>query len=100
MGCRVRYSAVMGGGCVFRDTWDRLGGEANLGAPERQLDFEHACQRIRQVPLRSSAPCIAHGTQCHFPAAQVDVSGSPCLPWSRMSGGKRLGRAHTLSWGL
>lgn len=33
---------------------------------------------------------------CEFPAAQVDVSGSPCLPWSRASGQKRLGRSHPL----
>ena len=85
-------------GCVFRDILDRLGPQARAAAAgdAGRLDYQAARRAIAQAPAEQAALCTAHGGQCVIPAVDVDISGSPCVPWSRMSGKRRLGRAHPL----
>lgn len=62
-----RALARRSSGCVFKSVFDRLG----AAAPGTDAIVAEA------------AECVQHGTSCRIPRATMDVSGSPCRPWSR-----------------
>ena len=76
------------GGCVFKDVLSRLHME------KLDLEFEELRQYISERPVADAAECVAHHATCRIPVANVDISGSPCRPWSRANRGSRRGRQH------
>ena len=97
------------GGCVFNDIFDPLGGIepdgfcCNDDAGRRVLCFDKAKNAIMRAPVLAVARCVAHKGPCAPKPADMDVSGSPCTPWSRASHRTPLRRRHpavaaTLAW--
>ena len=95
-------SRGVGGG--FKDILDFVPGAAELfrEACRSPVDFQRLKEKILiNSEFTSRGRCAAHGACCHLTAAYLDVSGSPCTPWPRAAGRRRLGRAHaavTMLW--
>ena len=86
-----------GGGCVFKDILDFVPGAAELfrEACRSPVDFQRLKEKILiNSEFTARGRCAAHGSCCHLTTAYLDVSGSPCTPWSRAAGRRRRGRAH------
>jgi site-specific DNA-cytosine methylase len=86
-------------GChIFRDILDRLNAPlrsdiANLVIDGR-LDYARARPAVMGANMSGSGHCVAHGGQCPFPRASLDVSGTPCTPWSRCNKSKNVRHNH------
>jgi hypothetical protein len=83
-----RVLAERSGVCVFADILCRLHME------QLDLEFKELRQHISERPVANAAKCVAHHATCRIPGANVDISGSPCRPWSRANRGSRRGRQH------
>ena len=86
------------GACIFRDILEEVSRPQTmqLCVTNGLLDFEAARQMLWAAPV-SRAYCVAHSLLCAVPRPDLDVSGSPCTPWSRMVGGTHLRRQHPLA---
>lgn len=81
--------------CIFADILDRLGGlEPSVLCPGGRLDYALAADAVKSAGILAGGWCVTHGARCTAGQVTGDVSGSPCTPWSRAAGGKRLGRRH------
>lgn len=83
--------------CLFQDILDRLSGlEPSELCSNGQLDYAQAADAVKSAAVRVLAVgrCMTHGAWCTAGQVTGDVSGSPCTPWSRAAGDKRLGRHH------
>jgi hypothetical protein len=81
--------------CLFADILDRLGGlEPSVLCPGGQLDYAKAAEAVKSAGVLAGGRCVTHSSWCAAGQVTGDVSGSPCTPWSRASGGQRLGRRH------
>ena len=84
-----------GSGCVFADILDQLEGLArNQTVTLLSQDFEAGRLKIWGCQVLRHARCARHKVDCQVPFVWFDISGSPCLPWSRASGPRRLLRRH------
>ena len=88
------------GACVFEDILSVSPQAAQLYADlERtggDLDFDSAWNRIQRAGARPRWRCWAHGgAECQTARPDLDVSGSPCQPWSR-AGANRGQRSHLM----
>ena len=100
---RVLESRVSG--CVFKDVMGRMTGAVRhpRGGFEG-MSFDDKVEAFRGATVSPIAECSKHGILCRVPTADVDVSGSPCQPWSTATctSGVRGGRhrcAHLiLAW--
>ena len=82
-------------GCVFADILDQLEGLArNQTVTLLSQDFEAGHLKIWGCRVLRHARCARHKVDCQVPFVWFDISGSPCLPWSRASGPRRLLRRH------
>ena len=80
--------------CVFENLLDRLSGLLDNCSVD-SLGFEG----LRDVMLGASvvdvAQCARHDGSCKYPGrVALDVSGSPCRPWSRALSAGNRGRQH------
>ena len=68
---------------MFANVMDHLDGPlaADL-VQEGILDYDRAKRCVWQLGVVKAAPCTTHGTVCLVPWVVLDVSGSPCPPWS------------------
>ena len=97
-GCRRVLQQRLGGTCIYKDIMAMLGwGTASSTCVQKgRLDYEAACRRVASASI-VAAPCHTHGGCCPVRAPDVDVSGSPCTPWTNMLGATRLKRKHPLT---
>ena len=96
---RILAHMVPGTACIFEDILARAPVAAQLMAEAQtrgMLDFDAAWKKLLQAGLGEvGGKCTQHCCAgCPMPSPLVDVSGSPCTPWSRM--GKRAGRGSPL----
>jgi site-specific DNA-cytosine methylase len=92
--CR-RAVGLRTGSCLFADILDRLDGlEPSALCPGGQLDYARAAEAVKSAAILAGGPCVTHDAWCTAGQVTGDVSGSPCTPWSRAAGHKRLGRRH------
>ena len=81
--------------CLFADILDRLGGlKLSVLCPGGQLNYALAADTVKSAAVLAGGWCVTHRARCAAGQVTGDVSGSPCTPWSRAAGGKRLGRRH------
>lgn len=88
-GPALRRLLCSGDGCVFRNVFDRLQGIEPAGF--RGGTFDVWRQQILGAAVLDGAFCDKHNGFCHVLRADVDISGSPCRPWSsanRLTRGK------------
>ena len=97
--CQKVLRRRLDGKCVFRDILDIF----SMGSTLRQsviqdgrLNFLKAQELVTQRSV-GTAFCVRHRQCCHVPSPDIDISGSPCTPWSRMVGATRLRRQHPLT---
>ena len=88
------------GACVFDDILSVSPPAAKLYADLEKtggdLDLDSAWGQIRRAGARPRWKCQAHsGAQCETARPDLDVSGSPCQPWSR-AGANRGQRSHLM----
>lgn len=79
--------------CLFADLAARFSGVEPAVADGR-LQFDRAMAAVRRAPMMHTMQCETHGSMCPLDGVQIDISGSPCTPWSRAVGATRLGREH------
>ena len=82
------------GHCVFDDILDRLldvgedirrltrPRDRRTRTPKGALNFERVRSVIMTSRVSDHAQCVTHGCLCRVERVEVDVSGSPCRPWS------------------
>lgn len=81
--------------CLFMDILDRLDClKPSVLCPGGQLDYARAADAVKSAAVLAGGRCVTHGAWCAAGQVTGDVSGSPCTPWSRAAGNKRLGRRH------
>ena len=98
--CQKVLRKRLDGKCVFSDILDIF----SMGSTLRQsviqedgrLNFLKAQELVTQRSV-GTAFCVGHGQRCRVPSPDIDISGSPCTPWSRMLGATRLRRQHPLT---
>ena len=106
--CQAALKKRSPGKCIFANLLHRFGGGGGGSAPaifgsegsapvllaqhvrEGQLDFRACGKALLSSPLSEGSSCKVHGADCSFGHVDIDVSGSPCQPWSTI--GKRKGR--------
>lgn len=71
------------GSCIFKDILDRF-----LDVPESvrkasAIDFTEVRDLVMTSRVAGHSTCAAHGGMCPVPRCDINVSGSPCRPWSR-----------------
>ena len=71
-------------GCIFKDVLGRT--KVDLKDCET---FQAKVARLHSAQVSPTASCWMHGASCRVPVADVDVSGSPCQPWSSATQGVR-----------
>ena len=96
-GCQHVLKQRVGGACIFGDILELVNspGVGFACSTNGRLNYEAACEMLENMPV-SRAPCVSHKLSCQVPRPDLDISGSPCTPWSRMVGGTRLRRQHPL----
>lgn len=80
-------------GCVFQNIMDRVGDFDVPYSIDGSIDVD-ALKRIVQShgTLAKFAHCTVHRRTCRVPCGiDMDISGSPCRPWSRAN---RINRGH------
>ena len=93
--CRWVLQQRLDGGCVYKDILDRFQ-TANLPGCVRNgaLDYVRAQSMLLTAPVTLGSPCSVHHGVCDLHPVDGDVSGSPCIPWSRASTKVIRGRQH------
>ena len=96
-GCQHVLHQRVGGACIFGDIMELVGspGVGCACSANGRLNYEAACEMLENMPV-PRAPCVSHKLPCQVPRPDLDISGSPCTPWSRMVGGTHLRRQHPL----
>ena len=89
-----RLLLTRGDGCVFTNILMHLDGVAQKVVVGKKYDFDYIRELVFAAKTCMACPCKQHGGTCKVPAVDMDISGSPCRPWSRASGAGRLGRSH------
>ena len=80
--------------CVFSDIMDRLK-DVPKNATARELGFDRLRALIMGASVACVGKCARHGGWCQYRShVALDVSGSPCRPWSRACRQERRGRQH------
>jgi hypothetical protein len=88
--CQTVLLERMGSGHVFSDIFGYFAAwDGALQPPDEVVRALRAT-----VSLQAPRECKRHGQQCQQPNADIDVTGSPCQPWSRY--GNRKGTAEML----
>ena len=88
--CRSVLNRRLPGVCIYKDIQHRLPHDfINTHVRDGVLDYEGLCAALRCVAIARGAACGTHETTCAFGRVDVDVSGSPCTPWSRASRRRR-----------
>lgn len=82
--------------CCFADLASRFIGLEDT-VSEGRLDFDRAVATVSRAGMMHAVPCETHRSMCPVMGVQVDISGSPCTPWSRAVGATRLGREHPMT---
>ena len=86
--------------CLFPDMLaaSAIGGDlAKLVQSKTSVDFNQAWKRVRAAGMTEREPCLTHaGASCSRPRTEIEVSGPPCQPWSKV--GKCAGRSSHLMW--
>ncbi len=96
----ILQSSLGGATCVFSNLLNLscAGARCHAAALERneQIAFSATWEALRREGLApTSGLCLTHRAPCQRRHPMVDVSGSPCQPWSRM--GRREGRTSHLT---
>ncbi len=104
---KVLLARQRGRCCVFDDMLDRVP-TLRPFAEQRDGSVDYAAlqRAARAAPVVRTGKCVAHGrppqfAQCAAADADVDVSGSPCKPWSAAGSRRRhqaAAVAVTLAW--
>ena len=92
--CRKLLLAQRHSGCMFGDILSLLQDIPSNMVQNGRLDFERAKPAVMTAIAAAQAKCYAHSCQCSTQeVADLDVSGSPCPPWSKAAR-HRLRRHH------
>ena len=70
---------------VFCNMWNMLAG---VNVPPGATALGHVGCAIGHLPLAISAFCVGHGIYCQIPAADMDVTGTPCQDFSGCGNGQ------------
>ena len=94
---RVLQERLAGSGCIFGDIEGLLDSinlhELASNAPLTEVRSTILAEAIGRAKMASTSVCSHHGGACRLRGADVDVSGSSCRPWSRLTRGAK-GFAH------
>ena len=81
--CQTALRRVCPHACVFGDILGFVEVDKKKVLGKRRLEFERVERLIAKAKVRPRAECKAHpGNLCALEAVDIDVSGSPCTPWS------------------
>ena len=69
--------------CVFKNILDRLPDVDDELRNSSTLDYHTTKEAVMRSRVVGHASCATHGSQCPVSRTEVNVSGSPCRPWSK-----------------
>ena len=95
--CRAALSWRNSGACIFEDIWDRFSCEV-VRAAKGEAEPPATWKKLQKAEMFNGAQCSVHRSTCAPGAVDADMSGSPCIPWSRANRGKLpKGRRHPMA---
>ena len=95
--CREALQCRNHGACIYADVLARFPSHTQQEL-RSATDPQVAWEVLMQAQVLPGSHCVPHGACCLEGHVDADMSGSPCIPWSRMNHGKQpKGRRHPLT---